>query len=199
MNHVRTDIEGLGDQHIQIHSKQQPHQIQQQPQQTSLIRPLHLDKPEQIQFLNNVHFPERHFPRSQTQPGVISNAPADWQNLLPPNTSLADVLESRGLQMDWYRHLLNTAGIEIASRFRDLVLRSSRKQNPSPEVNRAMDDLFGDKSLPPFPFLNGLPPKAQVIFLVSILIGIIKGMNRGVDFEKNLIFFFYYFRCRLTV
>lgn len=142
---------------------QQVHQKQQQQQQAnSILRPLPLDKPEHIQFFNNVHFPERHLQRSQTQP-VLSNTPTEWQSLLPPNTSLIEVLESRGLQMDWYRHLLTTAGIEVANRFRDIVVRSSRKQSNSPDVNRTMDDIFAEKSLPPFSLMNGFHPhKPQV-------------------------------------
>lgn len=157
-------IGGLTDQHLQqVHQKQQQQiqQIQQQ-QQTPILRPLPLEKPEHIQFLNNVHFPERHLQRCQTQP-VLSNVATEWQGLLPPNASLTDVLESRGLQMDWYRHLLTTAGIEVANRFRDYVVRASRKQNASPDINRAVDDFFGDKSLPHFSFMNGFPSKPQVL------------------------------------
>ncbi|KAK6630750.1 hypothetical protein RUM44_002919 [Polyplax serrata] len=148
----------LTDQHLQ---QKQQQQIQQIQQQQPMLRPLPLEKPEHIQFLNNVHFPERHLQRSQTQP-IMTPAGTEWQGLLPPNASLADVLESRGLQMDWYRHLLTTAGIEVANRFRDLVVRASRRQDPSPDVTRTVDDIFGDKSLPHFSFMNGFPSKPQI-------------------------------------
>lgn len=128
-----------------------------------MARPIPLEKQDHIQFLNNVHFPERHLQRSQTQP-VISNPPAEWQALLPPNTSLAEVLESRVLQVDWYRHLVNTAGIEVANRFKELVVRMTEKlSGPPVGVSRTLDELFGEKSLPHFQMVNGFPPpKPQV-------------------------------------
>lgn len=142
---------------------QQQQQAPQHPPQTSMLRPIPLDKQDHIQFLNNVHFPERHLQRSQTQP-VISNTPAEWQALLPPNTSLADVLESRGLQVDWYRHLVSTAGIEVANRFKELVVRASQKHTAPPlDITRTLDEIFGEKSLPHYPLVNGFPPpKPQV-------------------------------------
>lgn len=139
-----------------------------------MTRPIPLEKQDHIQFLNNVHFPERHLQRSQTQP-VLSNPPPEWEALLPPNTSLADVLESRVLQVDWYRHLVNNAGIEVANRFKELVVSCQKLRVPPVPVSRTLDEIFGEKSLPHYQMVNGFPPpKPQVSkFFYKILSQII--------------------------
>ncbi|XP_075224399.1 helicase with zinc finger isoform X2 [Lycorma delicatula] len=112
------------------------------------------DKHEQIQFLHNVHFPERQIN------GNING-------LLPENVSLAEMVESQTKQMEWYAHLMDTAGAETASKFMEIVALAPRKPAATapapliPDVIRSLEDMFTDK---PLTFLqqNGHIPIPQV-------------------------------------
>nr|CAD7397005.1 unnamed protein product [Timema cristinae] len=85
-----------------------------------------LDKAEQIQFLHNVHFPEKQaLPPLPGHVLVNGHGPplphGDWCTLLPPNVSLGEMLESQPRQLEWYTHLMDTAGIEAATSFMELL------------------------------------------------------------------------------
>jgi len=42
--------------------------------------------------------------------------PPDWQSLLPPNVSLADILTSKSQQQEWYSHLASLGEASTAKR-----------------------------------------------------------------------------------
>ncbi|XP_066256079.1 probable helicase with zinc finger domain [Euwallacea similis] len=68
-----------------------------------------------IQFMNNVHFPE-----------VTSFS--DCINLLPHNTSLAEMLlQPQSMQERWYNYLKESNGLEAAEKFRYLLKTTNQK------------------------------------------------------------------------
>ncbi|XP_066992775.2 probable helicase with zinc finger domain isoform X2 [Anabrus simplex] len=116
------------------------------------------DKADQIQFLHNVHFPERHLAATLAKGQQL---PAELNSLLPPSISLAEMFESQHRQMEWYNHLLETQGTDAATKFMDLMIMGSasgpRKQSPPPpniqdcfpppaDMVRTLEDLFNDKN-----------------------------------------------------
>uniref|UniRef100_A0A1B6C994 DNA2/NAM7 helicase-like C-terminal domain-containing protein n=1 Tax=Clastoptera arizonana TaxID=38151 RepID=A0A1B6C994_9HEMI len=90
-----------------------------------------------IQFLQNVHFPERQVP--------IVNG------LLPADVSLTEMLDSQQKQIDWYTHLLDTVGHEAASKFMELMAITSLKPPtippPIPDIVRSLDEIFTEKPI----------------------------------------------------
>lgn len=109
---------------------------------------------EQIQFLHNVHFPERHI-----EPPMPDNRMynSEWTNLLPPNITPAEMLmATQTQQLQWCRHLHERYGTDAANKFRELLIRAKREFIPlPPEPARNMDeDLFGEKNQ----ILDGLLP-----------------------------------------
>nr|CAD7260482.1 unnamed protein product [Timema shepardi] len=120
-----------------------------------------LDKAEQIQFLHNVHFPEKQaLPPIPGHVLVNGHGPplphGDWCTLLPPNVSLGEMLESQPRQLEWYTHLMDTAGIEAATSFMELLnlgnMEGPRKTSSPPpalpDVVRTLEDLFNENNNP---------------------------------------------------
>nr|CAD7592664.1 unnamed protein product [Timema genevievae] len=118
-----------------------------------------LDKAEQIQFLHNVHFPEKQvLPPLPGHVLVNGHGPplphGDWCTLLPPNVSLGEMLESQPRQLEWYTHLMDTAGIEAATSFMELLnlgnMEGPRKTSSPPpalpDVVRTLEDLFNENN-----------------------------------------------------
>lgn len=128
--------------------------LQEPPPQPPLVN-LQKEK-EQIQFLQNVHFPER-------QP-MMNPSMRDMHSIIPPNVSLQDMsAENQEAHMRWYHHLLDTQGVESASKFIDLVMQRRIIQQQQTvktsmpnfdsflhgnEVSRNIDDIFSDKTVP---------------------------------------------------
>ncbi|KAG8254716.1 hypothetical protein J6590_005275 [Homalodisca vitripennis] len=84
-------------------------QLQPKPlmieQQRRFVQPQNSFEKEQIQFLHNVHFPER---QAMTMNGLALSG------LLPADVPLAELAESQQKQLEWYSHLLDTVGLEAA-------------------------------------------------------------------------------------
>lgn len=105
-----------------------------------------LPEKEHIQFLQNVHFPER--------PIVQETVRTPEWNLLPQNITFHDMaLEPKARQLDWYRHLLDTQGMESASKFSEIlqhVINMNKQQTnqdlylPNNDISR-FDDILNDK------------------------------------------------------
>jgi hypothetical protein len=43
-------------------------------------------------------------------------APPIWHQLLPPNHTISDMLDSRSKQQEWYTYLIEHAGTDVANR-----------------------------------------------------------------------------------
>lgn len=114
----------------------------------------HQQEKEQIQFLQNVHFPERGAPPN---PNI-----REIQPVLPPHISVQDILnEGQDAQLQWYYHLMDTQGAEVAAKFMELLQRTllpvppPPKQIPPPplesfltapnDMPRNIEDIFSDK------------------------------------------------------
>lgn len=75
---------------------------------------------ESVQFLHNVHFPEKVYTFNQHQ--TIPNISGSHSHLLPPNMSLHDVLmEPKEFQNSWYKRLIETYGLEEAGKFIEMI------------------------------------------------------------------------------
>lgn len=128
---------------------------------------------DQIQFLHNVHFPERHLELPSVQENRLYN---DWTNLLPPNVTPTDMLlASPNQQLHWYRHLHERCGVDVANKFRELLIRTKRSQSefiplpqeqPQPQQqqhNRVMEEenMFIDNKLDGMILQNGHSAQQQ--------------------------------------
>uniref|UniRef100_A0A1B0CKW5 Putative rna helicase n=1 Tax=Lutzomyia longipalpis TaxID=7200 RepID=A0A1B0CKW5_LUTLO len=98
-----------------------------------------------IQFLQNVHFPERLMqpppppqsliPSNHPQQishhiaaGGLNNLQSDFGHLLPPNMSFYEMsLEPKEFQLKWFFKLLETHGLEVANKFAEIL-----RQVPTP-------------------------------------------------------------------
>lgn len=74
---------------------------------------------ESVQFLQNVHFPEKVYSfkhhRTSNNTGVLAH-------LLPPNMTFYDILmEPREFQYNWFLRLIETYGLEEAGKFTEMI------------------------------------------------------------------------------
>lgn len=133
-------VNQMYNQHI---NQQIPHPVMPTPTHNK-VQP----EKEHIQFLQNVHFPER--------PPVVQETirTPEW-TLLPPNITFHDMaLEPKARQLEWYRHLLDTQGMEPATKFSEIlqhVINMNKHQPaaqdlylPNNEISR-FDDILNDK------------------------------------------------------
>lgn len=121
---------------------QQPQQAQQNiPIRNELrngfLPPPREEFPQQIkkdiQFLQNVHFPERH-----------------PENLLPSNMTLAEMLlQPPANHVEWYRHLIDVSGIDTANRFMELLIQAKKQHEMIMQANvaKSLDDMITEKQM----------------------------------------------------
>lgn len=109
-----------------------------------------------IQFLQNVHFPEKQHLFSLNQTNIQQVASNNLQSnsyahLLPPNMSFYDVAcQSKDFHNRWSLKLLETYGLEEADKFTELlrqVLLMNNNNNPKTFSSNQFDfNEFGDSS-----------------------------------------------------
>lgn len=96
-----------------------------------------------VQFLQNVHFPERVLHSSVSMAGNQQIQQNNYSNagnvvdpltaILPPNMSLYDIaMESKENQLKWFFKLVETQGLETANKFAELLRQvSNAALNPN--------------------------------------------------------------------
>ncbi|GLH11566.1 Uncharacterized protein GBIM_16318 [Gryllus bimaculatus] len=109
------------------------------------------DKVEQIQFLHNVHFPEKLVHVKEKRHKEITT-------VLPPEVSLSQLFNSDA-QREWYNHVLETSGLDTANKLMEMVLSDTAEtMNPPtptspsqecfhPHIVQGLEDLFIDKKM----------------------------------------------------
>lgn len=122
----------------QMHSQNsQSKQLNLLEQQRTMIHPPSAFEKEPIQFLQNVHFPERQL------------AAMNLGGLLPADVSLSEMLESQQKQLEWCAHLRDTLGHEAATKFLELIASGSSVHKLSPvhipDVIRSLEEMVVDK------------------------------------------------------
>ncbi|XP_069701486.1 probable helicase with zinc finger domain isoform X2 [Periplaneta americana] len=108
------------------------------------------DKSEQIQFLQNVHFPERIQSQAISQP--LNIGIGDWTNLLPPNMTLAEMMESQSRQREWFMELLlisTSNGLNGSRLPKPSSPPPALQESFPPDMIRTLEELFADKNLAP--------------------------------------------------
>ncbi|XP_055529882.1 probable helicase with zinc finger domain isoform X2 [Wyeomyia smithii] len=124
------------------------------------LNPLRLDDrhtmDKDIQFLQNVHIPEKFGQISQSaslqqhphQHHSNTTAVAtDFNHLLPPNMSFLDVaLQSKEFQYLWFIKLVETQGLEAANKFNDIL-----RQVPTLTPSTSQQQPIQKKINPPMP------------------------------------------------
>ncbi|KAF6202787.1 hypothetical protein GE061_003190 [Apolygus lucorum] len=109
----------------------------QQPPQILLDRP---QEKREIQFYQNVHFPERQ----------VSNV----LPILPKDVPLEQLLESQTKQLEWYNFLLTTINFEAASKFAEFIGNRLAHQKANTSTQAGVSVLPGLENL----HISKLPP-----------------------------------------
>lgn len=101
----------------------------------------------EVQFLQNVHFPEKNVSQIQPQQqqqqnfnkGLLSTSFSSISHLLPPNMTLFDMYsKSREFQYNWFTKLSESYGLEEASRFVELLRQVPQMTNANNNNNNSM-------------------------------------------------------------
>ncbi|XP_014248250.1 probable helicase with zinc finger domain isoform X2 [Cimex lectularius] len=135
----------LKQQQLQQHTSQ-PQQLQHMPQQHISLQQQNsqqmlLEKKTEkrdIQFLNNVHFPERQC--------VLP--------LLPNDVSIDELLDSQTKQLEWFNFLQGNVGLDAAAKFADFITKALAARKPPPQSDLSG---FGDLQIakpPPYKYIT---------------------------------------------
>lgn len=99
----------------------------------------------EVQFLQNVHFPEKNASGIQQQTPQqafnkgLSGSYASYSHLLPPNMSVFDMYnKSREFQYNWFTKLSELYGLEEAGRFVELLRQVPQMANANNTNNNNM-------------------------------------------------------------
>lgn len=97
-----------------------------------------------IQFLQNVHFPEKQQMFAMNQMGKVPST--NYGHLLPPNMSFYDVAnQPKEYQYRWFMKLSETYGLEEADKFTELLRQVPLMTKPMNHVD-ALFNGMGDSS-----------------------------------------------------
>lgn len=122
-------------------SKLTINEIMSQPELLETLKKSEKD----IQFLQNVHFPEKQQMYAMNQMGKAPSA--NYSHLLPPNMSFYDVAnQPKEYQYRWFIKLSETYGLEEADKFTELLRQVPLMTNKSMNQVDALFNGMGDTS-----------------------------------------------------
>lgn len=119
---------------------------------------------EGVQFLTNVHFPEKQHMfgmGGQIAPKFPGqNFQSNYQHLLPPNMSFFDVAnQTKEFQYRWFMKLSEHFGLEQADKFTEILRQIPQNQKPSHEDTMA--SFNGGHSEVSKSYMHLMEPKAE--------------------------------------
>ncbi|XP_058833823.1 probable helicase with zinc finger domain [Topomyia yanbarensis] len=188
-------------------------------QQTPKLNSLRIDDrhtlDKDIQFLQNVHIPDKFsqpttIQQQQHQHHSNTAINADLNHLLPPNMSFLDVaLQSKEFQYLWFIKLVETQGLEAANKFTDILRQvplapnTAQHQQPQKKLNPTMPsqadmileniinpnkDVLGSTSLHHSTMLHPQQNVPSVLTNGNALLGPNNGKSllEGVDLFGNM-------------